>query len=125
MQMDSRYKLGEIEDIVAEMEELFDIPNELVEGDEEYQIIRCGWWVHIPALDLCLHEGVFLVYDENEQEFMPDFSLTLIRENGQDGWLHYEQDGFVISLTNWLRGRHEISAIEDMECVLCKPKGTE
>lgn len=40
--MDSRYKLGEIEDIVAEMEELFDIPDELVERDEEYQIIRCG-----------------------------------------------------------------------------------
>lgn len=72
--MDSRYKLGEIEDIVAEMEELFDIPDELVEGDEEYQIIRCGWWVHIHELDLCLHEGVFLVYDENEQEFMLDFS---------------------------------------------------
>ncbi len=58
--MDSRYKPGGIEDIVAEMEELFDIPDELVEGDEEYRIICCGWWVHIPALDLCLHEGIFL-----------------------------------------------------------------
>ena len=96
-----------------------------VEGDEEYQIIRCGWWVHIPELDLCLHEGTFLVYDENEQEFMPDFSITLIRENGQDGWRYYEQDGFVISLANWLRGRYEISVIEDMECVMCRPEGTE
>ena len=66
-----------------------------------------------------------MVYDENEQEFMPDFSITLIRDNGQDGWLYYEQDGFVISLANWLRGRYEISVIEDMECVLCRPEGTE
>lgn len=32
--MDSRYKLGGIEGIVAEMEELFDIPDELVEGEK-------------------------------------------------------------------------------------------
>lgn len=123
--MGSRYKLGEIEEIAAGMEELFDIADELVEGDEEYQIIRCGWWAYIPELDLCLHEGMFLVYDEKEQDFMPDFSLTLIRENGQDGWLYYEQDGFVISLANWLRGRRGISAIENMECVLCRPEAAE
>lgn len=123
--MGSRYKLGEIEGVVAEMEELLDIPDELVEGNEEYQIIRCGWWAYIPELDLCLHEGMFLVYDEQEQAFMPDFSLTLIRENGQEGWLYYEQDGFVISLANWLRGMHGISDIENMECVLCRPEATE
>jgi len=88
--MGSQYKLGEIEEIAAGKEELFDIADELVEGDEEYQIIRCGWRAYIPKLDLCLHEGMFLVYDEKEQEFMSDFSLTLIRENGQDGWLYYE-----------------------------------
>ena len=65
------------------------------------------------------------MYDEREQEFMPDFSITLIRENGQDGWLYYEQDGFAISLSNWLRGRNEISSIENMECVLCRPERTE
>ena len=120
--MGSQSRLAEIEDAVAEMEELFDIPDELVEGDEEYRITRCGWWAYISELDLCLHEGTFFVYDEDEQEFMPDFSLTLIRENGQDGWLYYEQDGFVISLANWLHGTHTLQSVEEMECVLCKPE---
>lgn len=122
--MGSQYRLAEIEDAVAEMEELLDIPDELVEGNEEYRITRCGWWAYIPELDLCLHEGTFFIYDEDEQDFMPDFSLTLIRKNGQDGWLYYEQDGFAISLANWLRGMYTLLSIEEMECVLCKPEET-
>lgn len=97
----SQYKLSDVEGVIAEMEEL-------MEEDTEYRIIRSGWWVYIPELALCLHEGVFLNFEEEEQEYMPDFCITVIRENGQEGWLYYEQDDFLISLANWLHGAWRI-----------------
>lgn len=118
-----RMKLSEIEDVAAEMEELLYVKNEIIQEEEkEYQISREGWWVEIPSLSLCLHEGVFLVYDEEEQEYLPDFSITIIRETGQEGWLYFEQDGMLVSLANFMAGKCSMEEIQNMECILHIPK---
>ena len=36
-------------------------------------------------------------------------------------WIYYEQDGFVVTLGNWLNGRLPISNIETLECHLVIP----
>lgn len=108
----SQYKLSDVESVIAGMEELLEVPEEMMEDDAEYRIIRSGWWVYIPELALCLHEGIFLNYEEEEQAYMPDFCITVIRENGQDDWLYYEQDGFLISLANWLHGAYSVGRLK-------------
>lgn len=118
----SQYKLSDVEGVIAEMEELMEIPEEIMEEDAEYRIIRSGWWVYIPKLDLCLYEGIFLNFEEEEQEYMLDFCITVIRENGQEGWLYYEQDDFLISLANWLHGAYSIDRLRKLDCMLCKPE---
>lgn len=122
MRQMSQYKLSDVESVIAEMEELIEVPEEIMEEDTEYRIIRSGWWVCIPELDLCLHEGIFLNFEEEEQNYMPDFCITVIRENGQEGWLYYEQDGFLISLANWLHGAYSMDRLENLDCVICKPE---
>ena len=69
-----------------------------MESGEDYQIIISGWWVHIPELGLNLHEGIFCNYDGEEGGYLPDFAVTVVKEEGQteEEWIYYEQDGFLI-----------------------------
>lgn len=117
-------RLNEAEEIVSEMD-LFYVDDDIMESDENYQIVISGWWVRIPELGLILHEGVFCCYDEEEQAFLPDFSITVVRESAEEvkegDWLYYEQDGFTITLANYLHGEMELGRIEQLSCVICIP----
>lgn len=119
------HRLGEVEEVICNME-LFDVPDDLMESEDDYQIVISGWWVEIPQLGITLHEGVFCNYDESEQAFLPDFSVTVIKElSGEEmkegDWLYYEQDGFAITLANYLQGEMDISRIEQLSCYICTP----
>ena len=54
---------------------------------------------------------------------MPDFDVTVLYENelADDMWLYFEQDGFLVSLGNWLNGRLSMGEIESLECHLVMP----
>lgn len=123
--MEKAYRLGEVEEAVSEME-LYDVPDDIMESDEDYQIVISGWQVYIPELGIVLHEGVFCNYDEEEQAYLPDFSVTVIKEAAEEEtkegeWLYYEQDGFVITLANYLHGKMDISRIEQLSCYIRMP----
>lgn len=116
------YRLGEVEEAISEME-LFDVPDDIMESDENHQIVISGWKVIIPELGLALHEGVFCCFDENEQEYLPDFSVTIIKEIAEGeikegDWLYYEQDDFVITLANYLHDKMDINRIEQLSCYI-------
>ena len=51
---------------------------------------------------------------------MPDFDVTVLYEEelAADKCIYYEQDGFAVTLANWLNGRLPISNIEALECYL-------
>lgn len=118
------YRLNEVEEAVSEME-LYDVPDDIIESDEDCQIVISGWWVHIPELELALYEGVFCNYDKEEQAYLPDFSVTVVKEAAEEikegDWIYYEQDGFVITLANYLHGEMDISQIEQLSCFICIP----
>ena len=44
--MNKRYRLGEIEEAVAEMEERIDIEDDIAEIDDDFQIVVSGWSVY-------------------------------------------------------------------------------
>ncbi|WP_276949373.1 hypothetical protein [Acetatifactor muris] len=131
--MEKAYRLDMVEEAVSEMD-LFDVADDIMESDENYQIVISGWQAYVPELGLALHAGVFCQYDESEQAYLPDFSVTVIKEaeermkeTKEGDWLYYEQDGFVITLANYLHGKMEISRIEQLSCFICIPdeEGTE
>ena len=119
--MEKIYHLCEVEELIAEMD-FSDIDDDIAETDEEYQLIISGWWVHIPELNLNLHEGVICNWEEESQMFMPDFAVTVVYEAGveQQDYIYFEQDGMVITLANWLKGRVLLEIIEQMRCSICK-----
>ena len=115
------YGLGDIKEVLAEME-FMDGPDDIAEIDEDFQIWLGGYRVVIPSLLLSVREGVACVFDDKENMFMPDFDVTVLYECEQApipvDFLHYEQDGILITLANWLNGRMPIEAIERLECYI-------
>ena len=124
--MEKAYRLGEVEEIIAGMEQLAEVPDDIMESDEDYQIVISGWQVHIPELGLNLHEGIYCNYDEEEGGYLPDFAVTVVKEEGQDEWLYYEQDGFLITLANYLHGRTnlDLAQLGQLSCFIRMPDGS-
>ncbi|MFR3433840.1 MAG: hypothetical protein ACLTSW_11570 [Coprococcus sp.] len=122
MENRKKYRLGEIEEIISEME-FEDRCDEIVEIDDDLQLLISGWYVVVPSLSLTLRAGVACAFDEEAGMFMPDFDVTVLYEDElmADKWIYYEQDGFTVTLANWLNGRLPISNIETLECYLVIP----
>ncbi len=108
------------------MEQLAEVPDDIMESDEDYQIVISGWQVHIPELGLNLHEGIYCNYDEDEGGYLPDFAVTVVKEEGQDEWLYYEQDGFLITLANFLHGKTDLDLgqLGQLSCFIRMPGGS-
>ncbi len=120
--MEKAYRLGEVEEVLAEMEQLAEVPDDIMESDEDYQIVISGWQVHIPELGLDLHEGIFCNHDEEEGGYLPDFAITVVKEEGQEEWIYYEQDGFVTTLANYLHGKTDLGHLEQLSCFIRMPE---
>ncbi len=122
--MNKRYRLCDVEEAVSEMEELMDIADDIAEIDDDMQIVISGWSVYVESLNLTLRQGIACVWDAGERLFMPDFDVTVVYEGNIDSqeWLYYEQDGFVVTLGNWLNGRMSGGQIEQIWCELVTPE---
>ena len=79
--MNKRYRLGEIEEAVAEMEELIDIEDDIAEIDNDFQIVVSCWSVYVESLNLTLRQGIACVWDAEEGLFMPDLDRKSTRLN--------------------------------------------
>lgn len=122
--MNKRYRLCDVEEAVSESEELIDIADDIAEIDDDMQIVISGWSVYVESLNLTLRQGIACVWDEGERLFMPDFDVTVVYEGNIESqeWLYYEQDGFVVTLGNWLNGRMSGGQIEQLWCELVIPE---
>lgn len=117
------YRIYEVEEVISEMD-LSEVEDDIAETDEDMQLVISGWYVHIPELNLNLREGVVCIWDEEEKLFMPDFAVTVIYEGDIEvkDWIYFEQDGFVITLANWLNGRLPAEQIEQLRCAIVIPQ---
>ena len=78
--MNKRYRLGEIEEAVSDMEELIGLEDDIAEIDDDFQIVVSGWSVYVESLNLTLRQGIACVWDAEEGLFMPDFDVTIVYE---------------------------------------------
>lgn len=113
-----RVRLFEVEDKLSEMELVAD--DTVAEVDDDMELVLSGWWVYIPDLNISLRQGTVCIWDEEEKIFMPDFDVTVVYEGNvtESEWLYYEQDGFAITLANWLSGKLDMEILEQLWCEL-------
>ena len=110
-------RLEDVEEKMAETD-TFDVPDDIAETDDNYQLVISGWYVKISSLNLHLRAGVMCLWDEDEKIYMPDFDVTVIYEdeNELSSYLYYEQDGFVVTVNNWLHGQLDYEEISQLMC---------
>lgn len=115
--MTFKCRLEDVEEKMAETD-TFDVPDDIAEADDNYQLVISGWYVKIPSLNLYLRAGVMCLWDEDEKVYMPDFDVTVIYEdeNELSSYLYYEQDGFVVTVNNWLHGQLDYEEISQLMC---------
>ena len=118
-----KYRIYEADEVISEMD-LSEVEDDIAETDEDMQLAISGWYVNIPELNLNLREGVVCIWDDEEKLFMPDFAVTVIYEGDIESkdWIYYEQDGFVVTLVNWLNGRLPVEQIEQLRCEIVIPQ---
>lgn len=111
--------MEEVDEKIAElMDTLEDIDELAVETGEESRIVAYSYKVLFPSLGLYAREGAMLAYDADEQDWYPDFSLTLLynRENEQ---LYWGQDGIEVSLYNFLNATNQAKSMEELSALDC------
>lgn len=115
--MTFKCRLEDVEEKMAETD-TFDVPDDIAETDDNYQLVISGWYVKISSLNLHLRAGVMCLWDEDEKIYMPDFDVTVIYEdeNELSSYLYYEQDGFVVTVNNWLHGQLDYEEISQLMC---------
>lgn len=120
MNLKGCYRLGEVEDIISEMDTT-EIDDDIVLTEDKMEIVISGWYVYISSLNLRLHVGIVGMWDEEMNGFMPDFAATILYEgkNRNEEYLYFEQGGFVSTVTNWLQGKMRIEEIEQLKCEVC------
>lgn len=120
--MKKHCRLTDVEKYLEETD-FSEIPDDVVELEEGYQLVLSGWYVNIPELHLRLHEGVVGYWDEKVKEYMPDFCVTVIysEDPTKKEYLYYEQDGMMTTMVNWLPGKMPIDMIEQLACELVIP----
>ena len=82
MEEKKMYRLGDIEEVIAEMD-FSDTDDDIAEIDADLEFWISGWYVVIPSLGIHVREGVACTFDEEENMFMPDFDVTDNRPEGK------------------------------------------
>lgn len=125
--MPESYRLGEIEAFLSEheLESARLDEHGIILSDDCILELDCSPGVLIPSLGLVLRSGTVSVKSEDSGEFEPDFCVTVIYDGNHEDWdeyLLYEQDGFVVSLHNflWQTGRQLPSGIESEAALPCE-----
>ena len=76
--MSRRYRLVDVEEAIAESEDLADVADDIAETDEDMQLVISGWHVYVEALNLSMRQGIVCVWDEDAKMYMPDFDVTVV-----------------------------------------------
>lgn len=123
------YLLGEIEEILAELEPNIDAEGHMIElADDMILELDYAPGVLIPFMGLVLKIGAVYVKDEKTGQMELDFDGTVIFDyndghpNFKD-YLYYEQDGFVLTIYNYTQATgiklpDGISSPELLPCIL-------
>ena len=69
--MSRRYRLVDVEEAIAESEDLADVADDIAETDEDMQLVISGWHVYVEALNLSMRQGIVCVWDEDAKMYTP------------------------------------------------------
>lgn len=114
--MSEKLKLEEIEEVI--MDYVGDFIT--IEQDENYMIAVGDTRVVIPELGISVREGTYFNYDEEEDDYVADFSITLVygeNESEPTKYDMWEQDSILVTIYNYVSGEYkDMEKLVNLEC---------
>lgn len=119
---DVTYRLGKVEDILADMD-LSEVADDVAEMEDDSQLVISSWYVFVPELDIRLHQGIVGYWDKEMQGYMPELLVTVVLEGKPEhqDYINLGRGGMVATMTNWLQGRLAVDEIEQLRCKIVIP----
>lgn len=77
--------------------------------------------IDIPSLHISIRLGEYCTFDNEEECFMQDFSITLIYNEGETNLANYrywEQDPPLVAIYNYFSSRYSLDELEQNRCYL-------
>ena len=112
--------LRDLDEVVEALQEEDVFAEELMieEEEGEYAIFVTALRIVIPELGLELREGYCGQWQEDEEYYMADFSLTAVYEKDAEpeSFLMWEQDSPLVTLYNYTH--KPLDELEKLECEL-------
>ena len=88
--------------------------------DETMQLIVKEPCIFIPELELYLRSGTVCNWNEKEEQYLADFDVTVVYEVDSIGdCVYYEQDGFMLTVLNYLNASGRSSEVRDINQLRC------
>jgi len=114
-------KLYEADEIINNIETLNDVI--VLNLEENSQIVMDKYYILIPELNLKLYNGLFCTFDSNTNEYISDFSVTVIYEADSFGldYSYLKKDNCLNSLKNIMYNVLPIEKIINLDCEVIIP----
>ena len=116
--------LGEIDDALETLYETVEYDMYEVEINEFDNSVLAvtGIRILVPELKVSLRQGDVCVFDPDEEEYVPDFSVSIVYEQDETDpktFLYWEQDGFQVTLFNFFhKDLISMDALSKMKCII-------
>lgn len=89
----------------------------ILEEDEEHQIILDGPYIRIAELGIDIYPGQYLNYDEEEDEYFPDFTIYVFMDEGSFDVVYDEgYTSLFAAVHNFTRRQNYENSINSLKC---------
>lgn len=91
----------------------------LLEEDADHQIWLDGPFIRVPQLKIDVYTGQYLVFDEDEEDYMPDFSIYVFMKLGTKEVVYDEGNSNLgAALNNYSRRYKEFENVQISQLAL-------
>lgn len=89
----------------------------ILEEDEDHQIILDGPFIRIAELGIDIYPGLYSNYDEEEKEYLPDFTIYLFMDEGSFDVVYDEgYTSLFAAVHNFMRRQGNENSVNLLKC---------
>ena len=98
--------------------DMSEIADDIAITEDNIQIVISGYYVYLESVGIKLHKGIICYFDDEENMFMPDETVTVIcREDfDRNRYLCYEAENMEGMLYDYFDGRMTAGEIANLPC---------
>lgn len=98
--------------------DMSEIADDIAITEDNIQIVISGYYVYLESVGIKLHKGIICYFDDEENMFMPDETVTVIcrEDSDRNRYICYEAENMEGMLYDYFDGRMTAGEIANLPC---------